>query len=521
MAVFIGAYQVFLLVSLLFAVRVISHSSPSEEQPTKAEQHAAAAAPTCTATDQSLCNFDLRSIEFWKKLALDAGVDLHVGEELEPNPLGTHNVSEKQAEKFRNKMRRDGYFTFDNFKGDRFKTEAAKFVKLNGVLNGQLGLPTTFVTIYDEMWEVISALASQLEPITGVKRNGEIYIFNVKPGMKGWQLHRDGEKNDWIISFNKEEPYNNLSTWHTVWLPLTDSVLETSAMYALPAFCDPEYADLTHPTGIDASMAGREDSLDHEQIVMENHRHIRALDTPLGTALVWSHRLLHWSSTPPDDAPHARLSLVFGLAKPEKDPSRLKGNDSNNNTVIIPTFEQRLALMTCNCVHYNFNFHAPLPTDILYQLVTILSDPRFGGELSDFSIRPKSDVWESLPRMYFGEEALREPILAFARYVVNDRGLVDDGYFAVRLVTGDKAGLAKDYNVYLRDIELDADLEEEDAGEELYEEDYEEVDEEEDYDEEDHQEENYDEGDYIDYEEDEEGKDDGENNGEQIGMEEE
>lgn len=400
--------------------------------------------PTCSALDWS-CNPNLfKSIDFWRTIAL--GIDLHVVEK-EQEILETHDITDDRAEHLRDKMRRDGYFKFNNFKGDRIRKESQNFVKLYDVLHSRLGLPATFLAVYDEMWDIISALVTKLEPLTGATRKGELFIFNVKPGAQGWEAHRDGESGDWIISFNKEAPYQNISLWNTAWLPLTESTLETSSMYCLPAFVDPEYADLTHPTGKDEDM-DYEDQIPTKQILVENHRHIRALPVPVGTALVWSHRLLHWSSTPPEDAPHARLALSFGMTKSDSDQPLLE------NDTVFPNFEQRLALLSFNSVHYSYNFHTPPSVDILYQLLSVLSDPKFANELTEHALCETPDIWMSIHRMYFDEDkrALREMIVAFARYVYTFRGFGEYCMtFATVLVKDDKEGLEREYQEYLED----------------------------------------------------------------------
>ena len=75
---------------------------------------------------------------------------------------------------------------------------------------------------------------------------------------------------------------------------------------------------------------------------------------PASTALVWSHRLIHWGSAH-GGAPHARKTLAFALADPTFEPPLLRKPTAS------PPLAARLAIVAHLLVRYHHEASHPAP----------------------------------------------------------------------------------------------------------------------------------------------------------------
>ena len=150
-----------------------------------------------------------------------------------------------------------------------------------------LGLPPAFLMVFDEPWEVVTALAAHVAPALGHALCYDVVVSNIKPGGEGRPMRRDKPGGDSKRAFTEE----GLPKRCTISLALTNADPKTSCMYAVPAARDPHYR-----CAIDAEAAAARDDGDLKAIFAEAHTRVRALPVAMGDALVWSHRLIHWET---------------------------------------------------------------------------------------------------------------------------------------------------------------------------------------------------------------------------------
>ena len=379
-----------------------------------------AADPTCAAT------LDLRSQEFWLSVATAAGVNLQISStQQKPLPL---NSQSRNTTWMRERMIQDGYLHLNDWAADNVQPLMKDFVAVIEEINNVRQLPATFLMMYDEPWQVAHALTAYLEPVYGLKLSHDFYVFNVKPGAQGWDIHRDGEGHDNILSFQKSEEFRDLPTYTTTWLALTDASEATSCMFFIPAHADEDYAMLDHPTGVDdEAFFAHDNDEKFGSILVDSHRYLHSAPVDSGNALVWSHRTLHWSSMSPPDAPHARFSMAFSMSKMDVDPPALKHTDLS----VPPPFEARLALICYTGVSYHYNFHSYLKDKILHLLLDVLADDKYAQHLTDEAISPvhfrqlAGQFSNYLYKIYEDEtlEGVQDKVEKVAHYIVKQRGL--------------------------------------------------------------------------------------------------
>ncbi|CAK0889080.1 unnamed protein product [Prorocentrum cordatum] len=92
---------------------------------------------------------------------------------------------------------------------------------------------------------------------------------------------------------------------------------------------------------------------------------VRALPVQRGTVLAWSHRILHWGSASPVEAPEARKTLTFAMAAPAYEKPLIELGDGE-----LPPFGARLALVAYTLVCYHHS--APVTPEMQRDLVEVL-----------------------------------------------------------------------------------------------------------------------------------------------------
>eukprot|EP00931_Biecheleriopsis_adriatica_P046883 TRINITY_DN26975_c0_g1_i2.p1 TRINITY_DN26975_c0_g1~~TRINITY_DN26975_c0_g1_i2.p1 ORF type:complete len:418 (-),score=87.38 TRINITY_DN26975_c0_g1_i2:85-1338(-) len=311
---------------------------------------------------QLLSDFGLLDAKSWQSLGAEVGLsvaDETVLQHRTPQVQGEGSALEVNGISVaasRDKIVQDGYICVErghwdsDLHGPTMEALARGIEKLSSV-----GLPPQFLLAFDETWEVANEVSGVLEKLLGLRNIMDFYVFNVKPGGVGWQLHRD-RKGGSTLGFSE----GGLPEYTTIWIAITDASPKTSCIYVLPAYADPSYKDL----------AGDDSRL----IVGYSHQHIRALPVQSGDVLLWSHRLLHWGSAAPPEATHSRKTLTFAMAAPgfEEPFLHLAAGE-------VPSFEARLALVAFTLVCYH-NSEAvapaiqPLVVEILRRHADHLTD---------------------------------------------------------------------------------------------------------------------------------------------------
>lgn len=260
----------------------------------------------------------------------------------------SEGVPPPRAEQMRQQMQRDGYSTLPRLTwdpDDKDMESLSSFDRAIDLLEAA-GLPPQFLLVFDEVWDVVDRVARTLEPVYGLQNIFDFYVFDVKPGKGGWSLHRDRPSG--AVGFQAD----GLPDYTTVWLAITDASPATSCIYVLPASNDPEYK----------SMSGSK----HDRGVVAHFlQHLRALPVERGTVLHWSHRVLHWGSASPAEAPSARKTLTFAMARPSYEQPLLSLEPGAS-----PCFEARLVLVAYTLICYHHS--QPVPTALRSALVEVI-----------------------------------------------------------------------------------------------------------------------------------------------------
>ena len=273
-------------------------------------------------------------------------------------------------------MRRDGYVKLTELGLANVSTLATVIDHLEAA-----GLPPLFMLMYDETWTAVHRASEALEPVFGLRNIHDFFVFHVRPGAAGWPIHRD-RSGGGIADGGFDSAGLPRST--TVWISLTDASPTTSCIYALPAHADADYARDEEALNGDATA----------RTLAASHQNVRALPAAAGEVLAWSHRLLHWGSRAPIDAPEARKSLAFTMASPDFErPSIVtqaaisgqstssKGDDEGESGEALPPWEARLALVAYSLVCYHHS--QPVPSGVVSVLLGVLRNRAYADHLTD------------------------------------------------------------------------------------------------------------------------------------------
>jgi len=252
------------------------------------------------------------------------------------------------ADGMRQQMKRDGYASLPRHLWDPDPSDMERLASFDRAIDllEEASLPPQFLLVFDEVWDVVDLVSRALEPVYGLQNVFDFFVFNVKPSKGGWSLHRDRPSG--AVGFQE----NGLPDYTTVWVAITDASPATSCIYVLPAHADPEYK----------AMSGSKHDMG---VVAHFLQHVRALPVERGTVLHWSHRVLHWGSASPAEAPEARRTLTFAMARPSYERPLLELEPGTT-----PCFEARLALIAYTLVCYHHS--QPVPEALRAPLVDIL-----------------------------------------------------------------------------------------------------------------------------------------------------
>lgn len=157
----------------------------------------------------------------------------------------------------------------------------------------EAGIPTPFLFVYDEVWQLLERSAVVLEELMGpgFLVGGDLWAWHVAADAQasGWAVHRDANIDGML-------PDGSVGLI-TVWIPLTDANPANGCMYVLPTDRDPFVPD----------------QLDRREVSPADLASVRALPAGPGDVLGWSTQLLHWGGRSSDDATAARMSLsIYG-----------------------------------------------------------------------------------------------------------------------------------------------------------------------------------------------------------------
>jgi hypothetical protein len=204
-----------------------------------------------------------------------------------------------------------------------------------------LGYPPTFLLMFDETWIYGDLIRSILSPISGNDSIGDWFIFLVDPLVKNSYApgppHRDRPLAD--LSSFRTHSTAPAPKYCSVWLALTPATPENSCLYLVPRSDDLGYhgvGDAVSPTPIPWQC-------------------IVAQPLPAGGLLAFSHRLLHWGSTPQppslQDSLSARVPRI-ALSMAFADPSFEEPYFDSDLYLPFPPVGLRLGLVAGQLIQY-------------------------------------------------------------------------------------------------------------------------------------------------------------------------
>eukprot|EP00475_Leptophrys_vorax_P017833 TRINITY_DN24390_c0_g2_i2.p1 TRINITY_DN24390_c0_g2~~TRINITY_DN24390_c0_g2_i2.p1 ORF type:complete len:555 (+),score=195.51 TRINITY_DN24390_c0_g2_i2:41-1705(+) len=274
--------------------------------------------------------------------------------------LADTQVTDEQVADLKRQMMDNGVFRFEQIVPRNLCEQLASGVQ-------QLeanGYPASFIILFDVVWEVVRVVQTVLQKTTSHKNimNFDILSWHIDPSkdQSGFSPHRDRQPEDVKSSFftaeelapqdknySKPEDATLIPKYATCWLALTKACPENSCLYMLPKPSDPGYAAGDNH---DDPRDPLEVAINGDKRVFQN---IKAFPLQVGSAVVFSHRILHWGSKGRPGYPEARISLSFAVSEPGYEEPYLKDVKNMN-----PSFQMRLALVSAQMLiyHERFNF---------------------------------------------------------------------------------------------------------------------------------------------------------------------
>ena len=226
---------------------------------------------------------------YWSELC----PSLHIGdaELLKATEEAVVDPPVELVEHCRGHMAAEGYFRLPSDGPDAVPWTVDIGAMAEGVrrLAGH-GWPSSFLLVYDEPWLLALQVSRLVREATGNELIADWAMFHVggsAPGAgaakSGWAPHRDRGGDGAAQHFRPD----GTPQYSTTWVPLTDATTTNSCLCVVPRQHDPGYH------------AG-DGSVNPLQAVFSRasaFQAVRALPSPAGSVLHFSHRLLHWGST--------------------------------------------------------------------------------------------------------------------------------------------------------------------------------------------------------------------------------
>eukprot|EP00501_MAST-03F_sp_TOSAG23-6_P001873 GSMAST32.ASY1.ANO1.1951.1 assembled CDS len=217
----------------------------------------------------------------------------------------------------------------------------------------QHGWPATFILLYDESWAMAREVSELIAFTSGGNQNNfDFLAWYIDPnkGHKGFSPHRDRQPEDLPNSFRK----NGSPKYSTCWIPLTDACPDNSCLYVIPRQFDPGYG----PEEGDLPNDDDPDPLQRALHNKEAYQNIKALPATAGSAVMFSHRIIHWGSAGRKGYHTPRIAFSFAASDMNYEhPYFDVGAFKNSENLIFPNFiGHRLALASGQMVAYYDRF---------------------------------------------------------------------------------------------------------------------------------------------------------------------
>jgi len=265
---------------------------------------------------------------------------------------------EEVADDARERILRDGY-TKIPAACLPWKSVAHRELALACVQLIRHGWNPSFLLMYDEAWSIAHELSDVVLRATGNRLNFDALCWHVDPyddlgddEHTAFSPHRDRQPDDSPATFRPD----GTAMYATAWVALTDATPENSCLYVIPRPRDPGYfeGDDDDPCNADADPLRL--CLPHK----EAYQHITAVPAEKGSAVLFTHRVIHWGSrgtprsaglgprTPP------RVCVSFGFADDAYEPAYV---DRARN-LPFPPLCNRAALVSAQMIAYHERFRS-------------------------------------------------------------------------------------------------------------------------------------------------------------------
>eukprot|EP00803_Ostreobium_quekettii_P009772 evm.model.scf_316.1 EVM.evm.TU.scf_316.1 scf_316:5447-7886(-) len=223
------------------------------------------------------------------------------------------------------------------------------------------GWPPSFVAIFDEAWLMASEISAIIEAATGNKINMDVLGWSVLPPQCGFSPHRDRQPERPAESFRED----GTPMYSTCWVALTDACPDNSCLYIIPRGADPGYLEGDDPDG---------DPLAACLPTKEAYQDIRALPAEAGSAILFTHRAIHWGSRGRAGYTKPRVSLSFGCSDDSFEAAYFSRDD-----LPFPNLKLRAALMCGQMIAYHERFPCSPARLMLYMKVFEQEQSSFTG----------------------------------------------------------------------------------------------------------------------------------------------
>eukprot|EP00877_Chromochloris_zofingiensis_P008660 jgi/Chrzof1/4047/Cz13g18120.t1 len=208
----------------------------------------------------------------------------------------------------------------------------------------QHGWPPSFLMVFDELWCIIHQLSGVMKEVTGNACNMDVLAWYVDPnqGQRGFAPHRDRQPDDAAATFRAD----GSAMYATCWVPFTAATPDNSCLYVIPKYADPGYTagdpeDDDAPDPLQAALSSK-----------EAYQHIRALPAEPGSAVIFTHRIIHWGSQGREGYHKSpRISMSFACADDAYEPPYL-----SRQYLPFPPLELRVALAAAQMIIYHERF---------------------------------------------------------------------------------------------------------------------------------------------------------------------
>ncbi|HSQ62654.1 MAG TPA: phytanoyl-CoA dioxygenase family protein [Polyangiaceae bacterium] len=183
-------------------------------------------------------------------------------------------------------------------------------------------IPTPFLYVFDEAWEVAAELAGAFEALVG----GEPWIL---PDVWAWFVPRDARARGWAphrgVDYDVRDA-RGTPTLVNAWIALSDVTADAACMHVVPLPVDPHYPHSLDRIDVPEALGV-------------------PLPVPAGSLLAWNGNVLHWGGRMAESAHGPRISMSFTVRR-DSEPGAMRPGEA-------PAFDARVDLVADMLVTYD------------------------------------------------------------------------------------------------------------------------------------------------------------------------